>query len=54
MHPINKTVLGALTLAAVLAGPLGPAPARAQEKIRVVATLPVLAELVKAVGGDRV
>jgi zinc/manganese transport system substrate-binding protein len=54
MYPIHKTLLGAVTLVAALAGPVGPAPARAQEKIRVVATLPVLAELVKAVGGDRV
>jgi zinc/manganese transport system substrate-binding protein len=41
----------ALAMAAI---PGGPTPVRAQEKIRVVATLPVLAELVKAVGGDRV
>lgn len=52
MHRIRKLALLALAVAA--AGPLGPVPARAQEKIRVVATLPVLAELVKAVGGDRV
>jgi len=54
MHRIPKTSLTALALTAVLAGPLSPATAHAQEKIRVVATLPVLAELVKAVGGDRV
>lgn len=54
MHRIPKIALAALALAAALAGPVGPAPARAQEKIRVVTTLPVFAELVKAVGGDRV
>lgn len=43
----------ALALGAALAGPLAPT-ARAQEKVKVVTTLPVLAELVKAVGGDRV
>lgn len=53
MHRIPKIALTALTLAAS-AGPRGAAPALAQEKIRVVTTLPVLAELVKAVGGDRV
>ncbi|HKY60979.1 MAG TPA: metal ABC transporter substrate-binding protein [Gemmatimonadota bacterium] len=49
-----KVAIAALALAATLWGPAGPTPARAQERIRVVATLPVLAELVKAVGGDRV
>lgn len=44
----------AWTLAAALAVPLGPADARAQEKVRVVTTLPVFAELVKAIGGDLV
>jgi zinc/manganese transport system substrate-binding protein len=54
MQSMLKIALAALALAAALGGPDGPAPARAQEKIRVVATLPVFAELVKAVGGDRV
>jgi zinc/manganese transport system substrate-binding protein len=54
MLRIQKIAIAALALAAVLWGPAGPTPARAQEKIRVVATLPVLAELVKVVGGDRV
>lgn len=53
MHRIPKIVLLGL-LYGMAAGLLGPVPARAQEKIRVVATLPVLAELVEAVGGDRV
>jgi zinc/manganese transport system substrate-binding protein len=46
-------VAAALSIAAltVLAG---IAPARAQQKIRIVATLPVLAELAEAVGGERV
>jgi zinc/manganese transport system substrate-binding protein len=54
MHRIPKIVFPVLAFAAALVGPAGPAPVRAQEKIRVVATLPVLAELVKAVGGDGV
>ncbi len=53
MHRIPNIVLTALAFAGA-AGLLRPAPAPAQEKIRVVATLPVFAELVKAVGGDRV
>jgi zinc/manganese transport system substrate-binding protein len=53
MHRIPKTILHGLLLAGG-AGVFGPVPASAQEKIPVVATLPVLAELVKAVGGDRV
>ncbi|MGH7566852.1 MAG: metal ABC transporter substrate-binding protein [Gemmatimonadota bacterium] len=53
MYRIPKVVLLGLVLAGS-AGLLGAAPAGAQEKIRVVATLPVLAELVKVVGGDRV
>lgn len=32
----------------------GAVPVRAQEKLKVVATLPVLAELARAVGGDKV
>ena len=52
---IRRIGLPALALAAALAGPLGPTTAGAQErKIKVVTTLPVFAELVKAVGGDRV
>jgi zinc/manganese transport system substrate-binding protein len=51
MHRIPRIALPTLALAATLAG---PGPARAQEKIRVVTTLPVFAELVKAVGGGRV
>ena len=53
MHRIPKIVLLGHFFAGA-AGLSGPVPARAQEKIPVVATLPVLAELVKAVGGDRV
>jgi zinc/manganese transport system substrate-binding protein len=49
-----KIALPALVLAVALAGPPGLAPARAQERIRVVTTLPVFAELAKAVGGDKV
>jgi zinc/manganese transport system substrate-binding protein len=51
MYRIPRIALPALALAATLAG---PGPARAQERIRVVTTLPVFAELVRAVGGDRV
>jgi len=49
----NRTAhrVAALAVAAVL---MLAAPARAQNKIRVVATLPVLAELAKAIGGDKV
>ncbi len=54
MHRKPKIAIAALALAATLGGAARPAPAEAQEKIPVVATLPVLAELVKAVGGDRV
>ncbi|HEY7471371.1 MAG TPA: metal ABC transporter substrate-binding protein [Gemmatimonadota bacterium] len=54
MHRISRITLAALTLAAAWVGPPGLAPALAQEKIRVVTTLPVLADLVQAVGGDRV
>jgi ABC-type Zn uptake system ZnuABC Zn-binding protein ZnuA len=43
-----------VALATSLAGPLGPAPASAQDRVRVVTTLPVFAELAKAVGGDKV
>lgn len=53
MHRIPNIVLTGLLFAGAV-GLLRPAPAPAQEKIRVVATLPVFAELVKAVGGDRV
>lgn len=53
MHRLPKIALFGLALA-VTASPLTPAAAGAQERIRVVATLPVLAELVEAVGGDRV
>jgi zinc/manganese transport system substrate-binding protein len=51
MHRTSRIALLGLALAAVVAL---PPPVRAQEKIQVVTTLPVLAELVKAVGGDRV
>ena len=37
-----------------LAGLVAPGGAHAQEKVRVVTTLPVFAELVKAIGGDLV
>src|SRR5688572_24644167 len=53
MDRIPKNVLLGILLAGA-AGPFVPVPARAQEKIPVVATLPVLADLVEAVGGDRV
>jgi ABC-type Zn uptake system ZnuABC Zn-binding protein ZnuA len=53
MHRIPKIVLLGLFFAGA-AGMSRPVPASAQEKIAVVVTLPVLAELVKAVGGDRV
>jgi zinc/manganese transport system substrate-binding protein len=51
MHRRSNIALAALALAATLAS---PRLAHAQERIRVVTTLPVFAELVKAVGGDRV
>ena len=54
MHCIGRFTVPALALVAALAGPAGPATAHAQEKVKVVTTLPVFAELVKAVGGDRV
>ncbi|HUE96277.1 MAG TPA: metal ABC transporter substrate-binding protein [Longimicrobiaceae bacterium] len=54
MHCIGRFTVPALALLAALAGPAGPATAHAQEKVKVVTTLPVFAELVKAVGGDRV
>jgi zinc/manganese transport system substrate-binding protein len=44
----------AVLAAAMLVSLAGALPARAQEKVRVVATLPVLAELAKSVGGDKV
>lgn len=54
MHCTGRFTVPALALVAALAGPAGPATAHAQEKVKVVTTLPVFAELVKAVGGDRV
>jgi ABC-type Zn uptake system ZnuABC Zn-binding protein ZnuA len=54
MSHAGKIALVALTLASALAGPLGPAPVRAQEKVRIVTTLPVFAELAKALGGDKI
>lgn len=48
---LMKAALAAALFALALAG---PDAARAQEKVRVVTTLPVFAELVKAIGGDRV
>jgi zinc/manganese transport system substrate-binding protein len=51
----NRIVQRAALLAAsALVALAGAMPARAQDKVRIVATLPVLAELAKAVGGDRV
>lgn len=52
----SKRSFGTLTtLAALLVGALGAAPrALAQDEVRVVTTLPVFAELVKEIGGDRV
>ena len=50
MDRIPKNVLLGILLAGA-AGLFVPVPARAQEKIPVVATLPVLADLVEAVGG---
>ncbi len=46
--------ISVLVLATALAGAGLPATACAQDRVRVVTTLPVFAELVKAVGGDRV
>ena len=54
MVRISKVAIAVLALAAIFGGAAWPTSVQAQEKIRVVATLPVLAELVKAVGGDRV
>lgn len=54
MQRLRNFALLALGLCALPGGPLGPVPARAQEKVHVVTTLPVFARLVKAVGGDRV
>src|SRR5688572_15859479 len=54
MHRTTKIALFALSLAVSWGGPPGLALALAQDKIQVVTTLPVLAELVEAVGGDRV
>lgn len=51
MHRRSNIPLAALALATTLAS---PGLSHAQERIRVVTTLPVFAELVKAVGGDRV
>jgi len=51
MDRMSRIALPALALAAALAS---PGSAHAQERIQVVTTLPVFAELVKAVGGDRV
>jgi zinc/manganese transport system substrate-binding protein len=47
----RHVIVLAVTALVALAGAL---PAYAQQKIRVVATLPVLAELAKAMGGDKV
>lgn len=53
INGIGRLALPALALAA-LAVLLRPDGAGAQERVDVVTTLPVFAELVKAVGGDRV
>ena len=52
MQSTSRIVLPALALVGALA--IAAGPARAQEPIRVVTTLPVFAELVKAIGGNRV
>jgi ABC-type Zn uptake system ZnuABC Zn-binding protein ZnuA len=51
----NRIVHGAAALVvAALVALAGAVPAHAQDKIKVVATLPVLAELARAIGGDKV
>lgn len=51
----NRIVRRAVALTAtVLIALASVVPARAQDKVKIVATLPVLAELARAVGGDRV
>lgn len=52
MHRSIRTIHAAALAAGLLA--LAPGPAAAQERVRVVATLPVFAELARAIGGDRV
>lgn len=54
MLPRKLVQRSAVLATALLLTFAGAVPARAQDRIRAVATLPVLAELVKAVGGDRV
>lgn len=44
----------ALIAAALLTLPIGPAPARATEKVKVVASFSIIADLVRQVGGERV
>lgn len=46
--------MSTLMIVAALSAAAVPAEGRAQEKIRVVTTLPVFAELVQAIGGDKV
>ena len=52
MRPTIRPIHGAALAAAALLALAGPAAA--QPKVRVVATLPVLAELAKEIGGNRV
>jgi zinc/manganese transport system substrate-binding protein len=50
----KRTMRIALLAVTALVALAGAIPAHAQQKIRIVATLPVLAELAKAMGGDKV
>jgi zinc/manganese transport system substrate-binding protein len=40
--------------AALIVALVGAVPAQAQQKVRIIATLPVFAELAKAIGGDKI
>lgn len=54
MNTVERMIVGVASALIAAWGVAAPAPAAAQEKVRVVATLPVFAELAKAIGGDRV
>jgi len=51
---MNMIGTRALIAAALLTLPIGPAPARATEKVKVVASFSIIADLVRQVGGERV